>query len=49
MPLNKPCERCGNSMRNRTKFQKLCEDCKKKSPKGRRSKTGIDIFFIDGR
>ena len=44
MPFSKPCERCEKPMRNRTKFQKLCEDCKKKSPRGRRRKIDIDLF-----
>lgn len=30
MPFSKPCRRCGKSIKNRTKFQTICIDCKRK-------------------
>jgi hypothetical protein len=40
MPFSKPCIRCGKLMKNRTKFQEVCDNCKSKSKKRKRWKKG---------
>jgi Zn finger protein HypA/HybF involved in hydrogenase expression len=45
MPFSKPCKRCGQYIQNRTKFQKICDNCKNKSQKGRHA--NINLFYIN--